>query len=189
MVDKQSKSRLNKREWLEKAMDVLSKEGGARLSIEVLARRLHLSKGSFYWHFESREDFVRQLLDHWHERNTINVTQHVGISGLPEERFRKLIAFVIESGAARYDMAMRSWAIQEPAIRPLVRRTDVFRQNFVRSLLEELGFGAQAADMRSRMFITYAAMSSAIFDQPTRLTQAEQIEQIYAVLIAPAAGE
>ena len=33
--------------------------------MEVVARDLHASKGSFYWHFRDRADLLDKMLAHW----------------------------------------------------------------------------------------------------------------------------
>ena len=63
-------ARLSKEEWLARALEVLGKKGAGELTIESLARRLGVTKGSFYWHFKDRADFFRQLIEFWDENFT-----------------------------------------------------------------------------------------------------------------------
>jgi AcrR family transcriptional regulator len=180
------KPRLTKEAWLEGALVTLAHDGGAKLRIDTLTKELGVSKGSFYWHFENREEFVRCLLNYWHETTTLVVPQHLGVTGTAEERLLELIRLVFERKLTRYDLAIRSWAVQEPDIRPLVRRTDVFRLNFVRTLFEEMGFDESNADMRARSLVTYAAMYGAVFDQLSQQKQLDQIDNLHAMLVTPA---
>ncbi len=59
-VTSNKRTRFSRVDWLARAMDVLSREGGARLRINDLCQELGVTKGSFYAHFEDRADFVRQ---------------------------------------------------------------------------------------------------------------------------------
>ncbi len=52
---------LSRKEWLEKALSIVSREGAAKLRINNLVAEVGVTKGSFYWHFKDREDFVRSL--------------------------------------------------------------------------------------------------------------------------------
>ena len=65
--------------WLAKALDTLA-EDPEHLRVDEIARRLNVSKGSFYWHFEDRDDFVRSLVDYWDRHYTRVVEQAVSAS-------------------------------------------------------------------------------------------------------------
>jgi AcrR family transcriptional regulator len=174
--------RLSREQWLKNALESLGHEAGARLRIDTLVAKLGVTKGSFYWHFKSRDEFVRSLIDYWHENATLVVPHYVGVSGSAEERLLKLINVIFKEQLTRYDLAVRSWAIQEPDIRTMIRRTDVFRHNFIRALFEEMGFDNANADMRCRTLVTYAALYGAVFDQLSEPKQLAQIELMFAML-------
>lgn len=48
--------------WLEAAHTVLLSDGPGAVSIAGLARLLGVSRGAFYWHFESRDALLKSLL-------------------------------------------------------------------------------------------------------------------------------
>ena len=58
--------RLSKEKWLEEALLALSKDP-THLRVDEIAARLGVSKGSFYWHFEGRADFVKALAEYWRD--------------------------------------------------------------------------------------------------------------------------
>ena len=47
-------TRLRREDWLEDAVSVLVKHGIESVQITYLARRLGMTRGSFYWHFDNR---------------------------------------------------------------------------------------------------------------------------------------
>ena len=47
------------------ALDILADEHNALIRIDDLVKRMGVTKGSFYWHFKDRSDFLSQLLDYW----------------------------------------------------------------------------------------------------------------------------
>ena len=73
--NKRSATRLTKDEWLAQALDTLSKRGKSRLTIDSLVAKLGVTKGSFYWHFENRADFIQQLMEYWGKRYTDDVVE------------------------------------------------------------------------------------------------------------------
>ena len=52
-----TKKLLSREDWLARSLPVIARSGG-RFRIEELASELCVTKGSFYWHFKSRADFV-----------------------------------------------------------------------------------------------------------------------------------
>ena len=52
-------------DWIRAAFARLSTEGIESVRIELLARDLGVSKGSFYWHFQDREELLAKMLDRW----------------------------------------------------------------------------------------------------------------------------
>jgi AcrR family transcriptional regulator len=68
MAKKEStKPRLGREAWIEAALDALAREGEAGLRVEPLAKRLNVTKGSFYWHFKDRDALLAAALDAWAE--------------------------------------------------------------------------------------------------------------------------
>jgi AcrR family transcriptional regulator len=59
--------RFDREAWLEAALEVLARQGQAKLRVETLARQLGVTKGSFYHHFKNREAFLKALLAYWAE--------------------------------------------------------------------------------------------------------------------------
>lgn len=56
---------------------LLTREGSAGLSLNNLIRKFHVTKGSFYWHFENQADFQSALIDYWHEIHTDRVGRRI----------------------------------------------------------------------------------------------------------------
>jgi len=63
-------STLTRNDWIAAGFDALDGEGYAGIPVESLARRLNVTRGSFYHHFRNREDFVTTLLTAWEDDYT-----------------------------------------------------------------------------------------------------------------------
>ena len=70
--------KLTREQWLSNALEVVARKGGAKLRIRDLVERLGVSTGSFYWHFQSRDDFVESLVDYWARAFTSRVVEEMG---------------------------------------------------------------------------------------------------------------
>jgi AcrR family transcriptional regulator len=57
--------RYSKQDWLALGEQRLSTEGSGALSLERLTGAAGRTKGSFYHHFQSRDDFLAALVEHW----------------------------------------------------------------------------------------------------------------------------
>ncbi len=59
------KGRLTAAHWEQAALDTLAESGLGAVAVESLARRLGVTKGSFYWHFPTREALIKAALERW----------------------------------------------------------------------------------------------------------------------------
>ena len=56
--------------WLNVAKDILIDQGESAVTVQAMAKRLKLSRTSFYWFFQDRQDVMQALLDLWADTNT-----------------------------------------------------------------------------------------------------------------------
>lgn len=145
--------------WVEAATEVLVVEGIDHVRIDVLARELGVTRGSFYWHFRDREDLLRRVLQAWSERATEQLTRRLASASTdPLERLRDMISLPHRGRAAvraaRIELAIRAWARRDDMARQAVEAADASRLAYHEDAFLALGFNA--AEARSRAFITYA---------------------------------
>lgn len=60
-------TRLTATDWLDIALQVLAEGGFNAVAVEPLAKKLGVTKGSFYWHFKNRSILVTELLKFWEQ--------------------------------------------------------------------------------------------------------------------------
>src|SRR5690242_9998004 len=72
-VEKLERSRLSAGDWEQAALDVIAEQGVAAVTVESLARQLGVTKGSFYWHFPTREALLKAALERWERQDIDNV--------------------------------------------------------------------------------------------------------------------
>lgn len=138
---------------------MLVEKGQGAVRVEPLARRLSVSKGSFYWHFADQKALLDAIWAYWHQaalHDIIDTLQPVE-KGLP--RLRALISIVSqdrsEIGGAQAEPAMRTWARHDAAYQPLVQEVDAARLAFLEQCFREAGQSPEAAHGSAEMF--YAA--------------------------------
>ena len=179
-----SGQRLSRVQWLENALEVLAQNGQAGLRIQGLADALGVSRGSFYWHFRDRDDFIRAILDYWHEVYTAPVPDLVEAQGgSAEERLLWIIRLVYEKDETRYDLPIRSWAIQDSMVAKMVRRTDRYRLTYIRRLFTEMGFSGLELEIRTRTCLAYMTLEKGLFDRLTSKQRKEHIDALHKFFV------
>ncbi len=61
---------LGREDWIAAGLAALASDGAQAVSVQGLARRIGVSKGSFYWHFRDRAALRDAMLDYWEHRMT-----------------------------------------------------------------------------------------------------------------------
>ncbi|WP_353429043.1 TetR/AcrR family transcriptional regulator [Paracoccus denitrificans] len=138
--------------WLEAGYQALIDGGIDAVKILPLARRLNLSRTSFYWFFEDREALLTALIDGWEERTTFPLIRaSLEYAETQAEGMLNVLACFL-SGAfdARLEFAVRSWALQDGKVGTRVAAADETRLSALRGMLARWGHGEQEADVRAR---------------------------------------
>jgi AcrR family transcriptional regulator len=184
MGRKMTAQRLSREDWLENALTVLSRKGQAGLKIQGLAAALGVSRGSFYWHFTDRDDFIHSLLDYWYEEYTAGAPSAVGRDGgSPEERLLRLMRLVHDQDLTRHDLTIRSLAALDSHFSRTVNKVDRFRLDFIQSLFAEMGFTGDQLQIRARACLAYLTVEHIMFDRLDRKHRSDLVDSFHAFLV------
>ena len=172
--------------WLEAGYQALIENGVDAVKILPLAKRLKLSRTSFYWFFDDREALLAALLDGWALRTTkplIDSTMGYAESRA-EAMLNVLACFLTEdSFDSRLEFAIRSWALQDEAVAAQVQSADEARLKALTNMLVNWGIPLPEADIRARTIylvqIGYISMQ-AREDLETRLKRIPMYVKIYS---------
>ncbi len=186
-VTLKKRTRFSRVDWLARAMDVLSRKGGARLRINDLCQELGVTKGSFYAHFEDRADFVRQFVAYWAETFTESVVNEIDklADVTAKARLLALMRLLHHEKMARYDVAVRAWAAQESSVAQEVRKVDKLRFAYIRQIFHEMGFRGADLDLRTRLFVVYHNSEPGLQLPPSGLGEDKEIKLRHAFLTRP----
>jgi len=66
--------------------------GAAALSVRALAEHAGVNAGMFHYHFESKDTFLRTLLQQLYEEMFTQLSQEIGLPGAPLQRLRQALA-------------------------------------------------------------------------------------------------
>lgn len=174
--------------WLDAAFDTLIESGIDAVRIQPLARRLKLSRTSFYWFFGDREALLAELLDRWRTKNTGGLLAQAGAYA---ESIVEATLNVFDCWHdarlfdSRLEHAVRAWALHAPEVAAEVAAADALRIAALREMFLRFGFEATPADVRARTIyltqIGYISMQ-AEEDAPLRMTRVPDYVWIFTGL-------
>ena len=171
--------------WLEAAYEALLESGVDSVKILPLAKRLNLSRTSFYWFFKDREELLGALIARWREKNTGNLVQRsrAYAESVAEAMLNVFDCWLDETlFDSPFEFAVRSWALQSPEILEEVQRADQARLAALSAMFMRFGFEETVADVRARttylVQIGYISMQSRE-DIPTRMQRIPEYIAIF----------
>jgi AcrR family transcriptional regulator len=149
-------TRLSRADWIDAALDVLLREGPNGVAVQPLARLLKATKGSFYWHFSSRDDVLRAALGRWETvaADDVIVAVESGSSD-PAERAALLIGAVTTRSQEHPGELSLLAATDHPDVAAAVERVTQRRIDDLARLLR--GSGLTSAVAARRAVVGYAA--------------------------------
>ena len=149
-----SRVRLSRKDWVEAAWKVFREGGPGEVSITEIASRLGLTKGSFYWHFEDRDDFRRAMLEHYQETQTDLVIRALrDVSGDPKQLIRALVLFLAKECDLDHEQTVHDWAQQDPEVAEAVAEEQKRRIAFVAGQFRKSGMPARKARFRAEAMV------------------------------------
>jgi len=153
--------------WLEAAYDSLLESGIDSVKILPLAKKLNLSRTSFYWFFKDREELLDGLVSRWREKNTGSIVkQSEAYAETLAEAMLNVFDCWLDSRLfdSKFEFAVRSWALQSEEILQEVQEADRTRMDALVSMFKRFGYPEIGADVRARttylVQIGYISMQS-----------------------------
>ena len=103
--DVRKASQLDRRDWLEAAWEEFAAGGIAAVTVQSIAVKLGITRGSFYHHFADREDLLQGLLEHWQREWTTDVRDTIQALQLdPAQTLLALARLIRAKGASHFDV-------------------------------------------------------------------------------------
>lgn len=145
----------SREDWLNTALDVLREQGTNGIKVVPIAKRMGLTSGSFYWHFENVQDLLDSVLDYWERRLTDKIAEDaLRFSGPAKDRILNLMIQVVTEGAAVPDHAVSAWAKSDAKAHLVYQRTIQKRFDFAKWMFEQAGFSEKESAARGRLMVT-----------------------------------
>lgn len=153
-TDLPGNTKVTREDWLHAAMEVLISDGVQSVKVLTIGGRLGVSRSSFYWYFQSRQDLLDQLLAEWERTNTGVMISHAAMPAptIPAALNNFFRCVVDPKGFNhRLDFAVREWARRDDTVRAALDRSDTARQKAIAEMFTCHGYTPQEADIRARV--------------------------------------
>ncbi len=152
---KKERSTLSAGDWEQQALVLIAEKGIRAVAVESLARRMGVTKGSFYWHFHNRESLLEQSLIRWEKHDAANLQTSLSAIDDPRERLRSFFRRTGREKLTHNVYSSLCMASDHPQVEPLLERVAERRMKHIEKAFEEIGFDPQEASHRARL--TYSA--------------------------------
>ena len=134
------------------ALDEIEDAGVRALSVEAVARRLGVSKGSAYHHFRDRRDLLRAALARWEQRQVTDLNATFAAVTDPRERLHLALEEAFVTLAPTVIVQLMA-ATDDPDVAAVLERSTAARVELLRRTF--LALGATPADAEHRAILFY----------------------------------
>ena len=141
-------------DWIDAAWDILGDAGVEGIRIEQLARKLSVTKGSFYWHFKNRQGLVDAMVQRWLGMREEDRPSFSATSEDPSERLWRVIERGITRGTRGQAAALRLWAQRNPEVEEKIVTADAIRRQFLVDQFKALGHEEETAEIRAEVYMS-----------------------------------
>ena len=153
--------------WVAAGFAELARSGVEGVRVEVLAKKLGVTKGGFYRRFRDRAALLEAMLQTWGKGRIAAIERQTSLDGASaRERLRALIALYSErmnTEGMAVELAIRQWARADEAAAAAVASVDAARLQNVGQLYRAAGLSTEEADAQAFLFYCFIFGQSLLF--------------------------
>ena len=161
--------RLNRDDWLDAAFKAVVDGGFDAVRVLVLADRLGVTRGSFYWHFADHAELISAMLARWQEREFASGRSlESELSGTPQDELARVLDFALAHGGAdlenmRFELALRGLGRRDAAVAEMLAEVDQTRLKlFEQKFLRLTGDARVATDLAALFYLAIVGGNQAL---------------------------
>jgi AcrR family transcriptional regulator len=179
--------RLTRDDWLNAAFDAVAEGGFDKVRVLVIAEKLGVTRGSFYWHFTDHADLITAVLTRWRDREVVRYeTLPSGAALDPQTELGHLLdaAMTHASGDIkniRFELALRGLARRDPVVEKILIDVDQMRLGMIEQKFRRLIPDPVIASELSALFYLALVGSQQALSRPSSTPRLkEYLKQIIA---------
>ncbi len=173
------------------ARGALIKGGIQAVKVDLIAGRLNITRGSFYWHFSDRDGLLKALLDFWCVQNTEpfeRIAREPDLTAV--DKFLRLVHLWIEERQfdPAFDSAVREWARASAEVARAVSTIDALRMELFEQIFGEMGYPPEEAMVRARVTYYHQVGYYALAVKESKATRRRLLPIYLDMLMGPLSG-
>ena len=149
------RTRLSAADWELNALDVIAESGVQSVAIESMAKKLNVTKGSFYWHFASRDALITAALERWEQQDILVMAADEIQDENAGNRLTKLFQLVSQELPTHIVYSALFLSPDHPIVSPVLERVSKRRMQILGEAFSEMGMADKEA--RHRAMLAYTA--------------------------------
>ncbi|MBT3142610.1 TetR/AcrR family transcriptional regulator [Phaeobacter gallaeciensis] len=164
--------------WLDAASDLLCEAGIDAVKIMPLAKRVGLSRPSFYWHFKDREALLDAMVQRWEAKNTDGLITRIDAyaENICEAIFNLFDCWLNDNlFDSRLDLAIRNWARTDTSLQQRLDQADAQRRIAIEGIFTHFGYSETEAEVRTRALLFAQTGHSSMEFQESRFKRLARI--------------
>ncbi|HNP17128.1 MAG TPA: TetR/AcrR family transcriptional regulator [Fulvivirga sp.] len=139
-------------DWIKLGFKLFAKNGVSGIVIEQMSKQLNCNKSSFYWHFNTKKEFINQLANFWVENETKKIITLTSSEATGIDKLNKLIEVIYKKMPySDFVLYLKRYAIKDKAISDIIDSVDRQRMDYVYGLLVEIGYSNSDAKIKSSL--------------------------------------
>ncbi|OPH48473.1 TetR family transcriptional regulator [Paenibacillus ferrarius] len=143
---------LTREDWVKAGLNQLAEAGIHEVRIELLARTLTISKGSFYHYFRDRKELLDSMLDYWEMYATKRIIQTIEQENFSLEQ----LLHISFNRDKKIEIGIYAWAKHDPIVASRLLEIEEQRISFIAKLHQHNGLElAEAIDRARLTYLTY----------------------------------
>jgi len=174
--------------WLDEGIKRFAFNGLKGLSVKEMAEEIKTATSSFYHYFNTKEEYLEQLLEYWHEEGSMKIIQEVFLEDEPEEALRQLFETLLDRNFVHecFLLQMRAASYENELFLKQIEETDKIRMLFLTSLLTRTGLKDDLARKKAEQIYKhimglYACRNLIPMDKEEKKYFFEDLESIFGI--------
>lgn len=141
-----------KKDWIKLGYKLFAESGISGIVIEKMSKKLNCNKSSFYWHFKTKKEFIRQMVNYWVENKTRKIIEITSAEDNASKKINKLIEITYSKMPyLDFIFYLKRYAVKDKLISKIIDDVDNQRIDYVKGLLIENGFTEKEAMIKASL--------------------------------------
>jgi AcrR family transcriptional regulator len=172
------KLKRNRSDWLIAGLDRFAEGGERNIQVEPIAQDLGVSKGSYYYYFGNREQFIEEMLQVALEVTTQIFISRSSAENSPLDRLKSLTASVMSERRGKdFDFYIREFARKNRVASRFVQQMDGSRIQYLTELFAGCGFSSSESASKAELYYNLY-LGWYIRNRGKRITRSDIREQL-----------